>query len=218
MIGVTVAAAFLGRVSLIETGLVVGAEVAPIPTAIVVLGGVAASMFQRAKAEMVDPAVGAIVGAAGDLRAGEPLRSVVAGGAFGANLARRASQGLDLRAGSPDDFAMFGGEAALVAATIEMAVEGGGRVADMFDRLAVGMIEGERTRRERRAAMAPAVAQAVIVGGLPAIVLVQLFVSGRWIDLVSSGSAAAVMVIFGTLAIVIGVVWIIALVSRRAGT
>lgn len=194
--------------------LVIGAVHRPVPTGSVVLAVMAASTFRSSKLQQVDPAVGRIVSVAGDLRAGKPLRSVVSSGVLGERLASIADSGRPIRAPLRDLSADFGSDALLVQATLELAVEGGGPVADAFDRLAADMIESERTRRERRAALAPAVAQAVVVGGVPAAVLAYMLASGRWLTLLSAGPVSAAIVLFGTVTLLAGVLWIASLVER----
>ena len=76
------------------------------------------------------------------------------------------------------------------------------------------LIESERTRRERRAALAPAVAQALVVGGLPAMLLTTMLVNGRWLALLSEGTASAAIVGFGTVSLTCGIGWVILLVGR----
>lgn len=194
--------------------LVIGAVHRPVPTGTIVLCLVAASTFRSAKDQRVDPAVGRIVSVAGDLRAGKPLRSVVSSGVLGERLASIADSGRPIRAPLGELSADFGSDALLVQATLELAVRDGGPVADAFDRLAADMIESERTRRERRAALAPAVAQALVVGGVPAAVLVSMLASGRWLTLLSGGPVSAAIVVFGTGALLAGISWTVALVER----
>lgn len=214
MIGLVLALAIGARAPAIEVGLTIGALHQPLATGTIALGLIAASSFRSARNQQVDPAVGLIVSVAGDLRAGRPLRAVVASGVFGARSASVAESGRPIRAPLDELSVQFGVDAPLVQATLELAVEGGGPVADAFDRLAAGMIEAERTRRERRAALAPAVAQAVVLGGVPLALLLNMLVTGRWLALLSVGAASAAIVLVGTVAVVGGVVWIGVLVGR----
>ena len=66
--------------------------------------------------------------------------------------------------------------------------------------------------------MAPELAQAVVVAGVPLVALAQMLASGRWLDLVSAGSLQAAMLMAGTLAVLAGVAWIGALMRSRSGT
>lgn len=199
---------------MLEVGLVVAAVHHPVVTATLVLGLVAVSSLRSARDQQVDPSVGHIVSVAGDLRSGKPLRAVVSSGAFGQRLAAMADTGRPLAAPLEALTPTFGHDALLVHATLDIALEGGGPVADAFDRLAADMIESERTRRERRAALAPAVAQAIVVGGAPMILLVTMLVNGRWLALLSAGTASAAIVLFGSASLVGGIGWIVHLVGR----
>jgi Flp pilus assembly protein TadB len=142
------------------------------------------------------------------------LRSVVSSGVLGERLASLADSGRPIHAPFDDLEAMFGADALLVQATLDIATEGGGPVADTFDRLAADMIESERTRRERRAALAPAMAQVVVVGGAPAVVLVTMLANGRWLAMLAAGSASAAIALLGTVSLVVGIVWVMLLVDR----
>jgi hypothetical protein len=215
LIALILAVALVVRARAVDVALTIGAIHFPVVTATAVLGLAAATAFGEAKRSGVDPTVGIIVSVAGDLRAGRPLRAIVASGAFGERLASIAKRGLPIRAASIDWLAAFGPDARLVHATLELAVDAGGPVAGTFEQLAAGMIEAERTRRERRSAMAPAVAQAVVVGGVPVVMLGQMIVSGRWVDLVGRGGAVAGFVFSGTVAVVIGVAWVAFMVGGR---
>ncbi len=202
------------RARAVDVALTIAAIHRPTFAATVVFGLIASTSFRTARGQQVDPAVGLIVSVAGDLRAGKPLRAVVASGVLGERLASIAESGRSIRAPLDDLESRFGRDALLVQATVELAVEGGGPVAEAFDRLAADLIEAERTRRERRAALAPAVAQAVVVGGVPLALLANMMVTGRWLDLLSAGSVTATIILIGTAAVVVGVGWIAALVGR----
>ncbi len=215
MIAVTFAIALAVRARAADVALTIGAMRFPVVTGTVVLALVAGSAFTEAKHSRVDPKVGVIVSVAGDLRAGRPLRAIVASGVFGPRLAAVAGRGLPIRAASIDWLSEFGPDARLVHATLELAVDAGGPVAGTFEQLAAGMIEAERTRRERRAAMAPAVAQAAVVGGVPVATLGHMVVTGRWVDLVGRGGVTAGFVVSGTIAVAVGVAWIAAMVRGQ---
>jgi Flp pilus assembly protein TadB len=209
-----VAIAILVRAPLLEVALALGAIHQPIVAGTLVLGVVAASSFLSARDQHVDPSVGRIVSVAGDLRAGRPLRAVVSSGVLGERLASMADSGRPIRAPLDDLEATFGADALLVQATLDIATEGGGPVADTFDRLAADMIESERTRRERRAALAPALAQAVVVGGAPTVVLATMLANGRWLAMLAAGPSSAAIALFGAVSLVAGIVWTTALVGR----
>lgn len=214
MTALVLAGAILSRAPVYELMLVMGAIHRPIPTGVIVLGLVSVSSFREARDQLVDPAVGRIVSLAGDLRAGRPLRAVVASGVLGEQLASIAESGRPIRVPLDDLADGFGADALLVQATLDLAVDGGGPVADAFDRLAADLIESERTRRERRAALAPVIAQSVVVGGAPLVLLATMVANGRWLALLSAGPVSAAIVLFGTGSLVAGVVWVALLVAR----
>lgn len=214
MTALLVAVAIAARAPVFEVGLVVAAVHQPVVTATLVLALVSVSSLRSARDQQVDPSVGRIVSVAGDLRAGKPLRAVVSSGAFGERLAAVAATGRPISASLDILTPTFGHDALLVQATLDIALQGGGPVADAFDRLAADMIESERTRRERRAALAPALAQAIVVGGAPMILLVTMLVDGRLLALLSAGTASATIVLFGSSSLLVGIGWIVLLVGR----
>lgn len=206
------------RAPTLQVGLVVCALSAPVACLALVLVLTARSAFIAARAAPVDPAVGTIVTVAGELSSGRPLRDVAADGHFGLGLASRARHGLDLGTASVGELHMFGTRATMIVATLAMAAESGAAVAHVFERLAADLIEDDRIRRDRRAAMAPAVAQAAVVGGIPLVGLAQLFASGRWLEMLSRGSVEASLLVVGTSSILAGVLWIYLLVRGRSRT
>ena len=102
MIALVLASALVVRARAIDVALTIGALRFPVVTGTAVLGLGAATAFREAKVSRVDPTVGEIVSVAGDLRAGRPLRAVVASGAFGERLASVAASGMPIRAASLD--------------------------------------------------------------------------------------------------------------------
>lgn len=204
------------RVPGVNVALVLGAVAAPVLCLAVVLVIVARAAFEAARSEPVDSAVSTIVAVAGELKAGRTLRAVAADGHFGDGLASRARHGLELWNGAETELNDFGTHAALVQATLTLAAQSGAAVANVFERLAADLIEADRTRRDRRAAMAPAIAQAVVVAGVPLVALAQMIASGRWLDMAAEGSLQAAMLATGTIAVVGGVVWIGVLMRSRS--
>ena len=198
--------------------LLVGAVTAPVVCLAVVLVVTARTAFEQARSQPIDPAVATIVTVAGELKAGRTLRSIATDGHFGMGVASRARHGLDLATVSADELRGFGPEASMVFATLALATRSGSAVAHVFERLSADLIDADRTRRDRRAAMAPALAQAFVVAGVPLVALAQMLASGRWLDLVSAGSLQAAMLMAGTLAVLAGVAWIGALMRSRSGT
>ena len=196
--------------------ILAGALSWPIPTAVVLLVVVARSSLVEARSTPVDPGVGAVMAVAAELRSGAPLRAVLASGVLGPRVASAASTGRSFAEVGESAYERFGANAPAIAATLELAVRDGGPAAEMFESLAAVMLDAERTRRERRAAMAPAVLQAVVVGGIPMILLAQMTLSGRLVASLSAGGGLATVTIVGIGATITGVAVIAAMVSRGA--
>ena len=185
-------------------GILLASVLWPVPSALAILSFVAP----------VDPQVGAIVAIGSELRSGAPLRSILAQGALGPEIASRARAGGALAGLDEDLRGRFGADAPLVAASLRMATVDGGPAADVFDSLASAMLDVTRTRRERRAAMAPAVLQATVVGGAPMLALAHLAASGRLEEMLSAGGAEAATVLVGLCLTLIGTVTIVAMAVR----
>ena len=198
----------------LHRSILFGALTWPVPTAVALLIVVARASFVEARSRPVDPSVGMVISVAGELRSGAPLRSVLASGGLGPQVAARARSGRSFAAVPGDAFEIFGDDAALVAATVDLSVRDGGPAADMFESLGAVMLDAERTRRERRAAMAPAVLQAVVLGGIPILVLAQMAASGSLVAIVAEGGAAAMSVLVGSVATLAGVAAITAMIVR----
>lgn len=196
--------------------LVLGAVTVPVVCLAVVLVVTARAAFEAARSQPVDPAVATIVAVAGELKAGRTLRAVATEGHFGATLAARARHGLELDGVPEAELRGFGSEAPTILATLALAARSGAAVAHVFERLAADLIEVDRTRRDRRAAMAPAIAQAVVVAGVPVVALAQMVASGRWLDMMAAGTVQAAMLVIGTAAVLGGVLWIGAVMRTRS--
>ena len=193
-----------------------GALLWPIPAAVVLVVVVARSSLAEARSSPVDPSVGAVMAVAAELRSGAPLRAVLASGVLGPRVASAASTGRSFAEVGESAYERFGAYAPAVVATLELAVRDGGPAAEMFESLAAVMLDAERTRRERRAAMAPAVLQAVVVGGIPMILMAQMTLSGRLVASLSAGGGLAIVTIVGIGATITGVAVIAGMVSRGA--
>lgn len=200
----------------VHRAVLLGALLWPIPTALFLLAVTARSSLVEARSAPVDPAVGAVMAVAAELRSGAPLRSVLASGVLGPRIASAASTGRSFTDVPESAYERFGAHAPMVSATLELAVRDGGPAAEMFESLAAVMLDAERTRRERRAAMAPAVLQAAVVGGIPLILMAQMALTGRLVASLSAGGGLAIVTIVGMGSTAAGVVVIVAMVSRGA--
>jgi len=150
---------------------------------------------------------------AADLRAGSSIRSALADAAAGQDdpalvvVGRKAVTGepLDEVGASLAELPINGPRAAAAVRVVALA---GGRAADVFSRLADRAAEEAHLRRERRVLSAQSRLSAVVIGGLPVVVLV----AGGWErarDLAASGSGGAALAGIGLGAQAVGslVVW-----------
>lgn len=105
---------------------------------------------------------------------------------------------------------------ALTSAALGMASQTGGSVAEVMDQLVAQVMALDDLDRERKAAMAPILLQAAIVGGVPTIALVGMAVSGRLIELAAAGPVEAGIVAVGSGLVLLGALSV-ARISQRAG-
>ena len=159
---------------------------------------------------------------AGDLRAGSSLR-------FALGAAAQQATGLRLeravrlaRAGQPLDRVADQMEVALprlgrlAASAVRTAGITGGRVADVFDGLALLATDEVDLIRERRAATAQSRFSAWIVGGIPVVYLVVAGVTGRLAVLHTAGAIGVVLLSLGLVLLAGGIATIWATL-RTAG-
>jgi hypothetical protein len=165
------------------------------------------------------PAVLALVAVSSELQAGATLRGAII------NIGRdddRFSQAARLaRAGRPMAGvleAMAGGLGSfgrLASAALGMAASTGGSAAAVVDQLVAQVMSLDELERERRAAMAPILLQAVVVGGAPIGVLLTMLVSGRLVELAAAGTVEAGMVGIGSALVLTGA-GLVARIAHRA--
>lgn len=196
-------------------GTVVLAPWAAVPLAMLLLAyGVA-----KNRAGHRDDEVLAMVALAGELRAGQSLRSAVAALAIRDRSFEKASR-LAMAGRPMNEVAEAMGEATgrfgqIVSTAFRVAGDSGGGAARTFEQLAAQAMAIDDLEREEKAAAAPAMAQAVIVGGVPALVLGAMLVGGRIGETFSSGPVQAFSVGVGSLLVVVGIAWV-SLVAWRA--
>jgi tight adherence protein B len=102
-----------------------------------------------------------------------------------------------------------------VALAVKVASATGGRVSEVFDRLAVLAAEAEAMRRERRALSAQARLSSLIVGGFPLVYLLWQLLGGGWARLVASGPLGRASLVLGLVLLGLGAV-AVALMLLRA--
>lgn len=163
-----------------------------------------------------------LLGVAGELRAGQGVRAAMA------EAGRRTSR-LDFRAvrrlvasGAPlERIATEVAQAmpvhgALAASALRVADRTGGRVAEVFDSTAALALEEDEIHQERRAATAQARASAVIVVGIPVLVVAYRMLSGDLARSLSSSPVSAFLTMFGMALLGLGIVVMMVLIKKAA--
>lgn len=161
-----------------------------------------------------------LLGVAGELRAGQGVRAAIA------EAGRRTSR-LDFRAvrrlvasGAPlERISAALAQAmpvhgALAAAALRVADRTGGRVAEVFDSTAALALEEDELHQERRAATAQARASAVIVVGIPVLVVAYRMLSGDLAAGLSANPVSAFLTMLGMTLLGLGVVVMTVLIKR----
>lgn len=188
---------------------------APVPAVVAVsvwlLHGLRHAPLRRA----LSPISGALLSIAGDMRAGATLRqTLMTSPIVGREARRMLAAGRPLEVAAPHVVSQFGSVGPVVAAAIRLAGRTGVATSDLFGELASQVLEMDEVRREIRLASAPVIAQGVVVGGIPALLVVWMIGSGRLAELVATGPVHAVVALAGTLLIVMGIGVTVFLVRR----
>jgi hypothetical protein len=202
-----------------ESVAIVAAFVAPIPMAMAIaLLAAAAARSARAERPGRSRAVLLMVRLSADLHAGHSLRTAIIElartevGLAGAG--RLAEAGRPIAELTPELAGAFGRYGGLVGAAVRMASAAGGPIAAVVDELVVQAMALDDLERERRAAMAPALIQAAVVGGVPLVILVGAIAGGRLLELVATGPVHAVTALGGSVLVLGGVAWVAVIVWR----
>lgn len=159
-------------------------------------------------------------GVAAELRAGAGLRGALESAAGRApelslgSVVRRAVTGRPLPEVAAELAAALPGNGRLAAAAVRTAGATGGRVADVFDGLALMALEEAELARERRVATAQARLSAMIVAGLPVLFLAVLVVTGRLELLSGAGAAGMALLTAGLTLLAVGVIAIWMMIRR----
>ncbi len=155
---------------------------------------------------------------ASELAGGSTLRSalvvVLSARPSHASVVRLAAAGRPMDEVGDEMERCFGRYGRLVGASVRLTSRLGGSAAPVFEHLAAHVLALEEVARERRAAIAPGILQASIVGGVPVVALGGMVVSGRWVELVAGGGLSTVVVAVGTLLVGAGVAWVGLIVWR----
>jgi hypothetical protein len=190
---------------------VVAAWVMPWPSLAVTAVVVSASL--RGRPGLSDGEAAVMVGIAAELKAGQSLRGAIVAAATGESLApvrRLALAGVPIADVAELLAKRVGGDRWMTRAVLTVADRTGGSTATAFEQLAAHSLARQQLRRERRSAAAPALLEALLVGGIPLALVISRLVRG---DLSGRGgfevlviAAGAVMVTGGS-ALVAWMVW-----------
>jgi Flp pilus assembly protein TadB len=104
----------------------------------------------------------------------------------------------------------------VTAAALRMAAVSGGQLAPVIDRLAAEVLSLDDLRRERRAAVAPAMLQAAILAIGPFGVVAWMLVSGRLLQMFAAGPVHATLVLAGMVLVIAGVAAVVWIARRGA--
>jgi Flp pilus assembly protein TadB len=201
----------MGSASTAHRLVVAAALVAPLPT-LLGLGLVLARTRRSGEAPVMGDEAAALLDVLGSLRAGETLRSSLAGLSSEVGRMVRVGASTDVLAGAVGR--SLGDQGPIAAAAVRLLDEAGGPAAPVIEELAAQATETVRIKRELRAAVAAPVLQGAIVGGAPLAVLVSLVVSGGFGRIVTTSSAHAMVAFGGTAMTLVGVGWVIAIVRK----
>jgi tight adherence protein B len=214
---------------IVATGLALGASPlrlvlawsawqAPMPFAMAMAASSATS-FLAGRRRTREPEEAVVLRrAAAELKAGKSLRMALLAAAQGSSLDLGRAVRLGV-AGRPLAEvavalapAMKGGQA--VAAAVRVAATTGGRVSEVFDRLAVMASEEAALRRERRVLTAQARLSAGIVGGFPLVFVFWLALGGGLARLIELGPVGLWVTVVGLGFLLSGIVVVLALLWK----
>ena len=161
-----------------------------------------------------------LLGVAGELRAGQGVRAAIAeAGQRSTRLNFRSVRRLVASGASLDRISDALSEAmpvhgALTAAALRVADRTGGRVAEVFDAAAALALEEDELRQERRAATAQARTSAVVVVGIPVLVIVYRILSGDLARSMSASPVSAFLTLSGITLLGLGIAVMLILIKR----
>lgn len=193
---------------------VAAAWMAPWPalaaTALVVSGSL------RGRPGSSDGEAGVMVAIAGELRAGQSLRSAIVAAATGESLApvrRLAAAGVPMVEVAESLAERLGGDRWMTRAVLTVADRTGGSTAAAFEQLASHALARRQLQRERRAATAPALLEALLVGGIPLLVVMTRLAQG---ELLGQGGVEGLVMAGGAVMVVGGAAMVAWMLWRSA--
>lgn len=163
-----------------------------------------------------------LLGMAGELRAGQGVRAAIA--AAGGRSSRLDFHGVRRLVASGASLDRISGavtqampiHGSLAAAALSVADRTGGKVAEIFDFTAQLAVEEDELRQERRAATAQARTSAVVVVGIPVLVIVYRAISGGLAQTLRAGAVSAFLTIAGVTLLGLGISVMLILIKRAA--
>ncbi len=163
-----------------------------------------------------------LLGMAGELRAGQGVRAAMAAAGQRSSrldfhgVRRLVASGASLDRISAAVTAAMPVHGALAAAALRVADRTGGRVAEVFDFTAALAVEEDELRQERRAATAQAKTSAVVVVGIPALVIVYRIISGGLARSLAASPISAVLTIAGVTLLGLGMAVMLILIRKAS--
>lgn len=161
-----------------------------------------------------------LLGIAGELRAGQGVRAAIAeAGQRSSRLdfhavRRLVASGASLERISEAVREAMPAHGALTAAALRVADRTGGRVAEVFDSAAALALEEEELGQERKAATAQAKTSAVVVVGIPVMVILYRVLSGSLAQSISASAVSAFLTISGVALLGMGIAVMLILIKR----
>lgn len=163
-----------------------------------------------------------LLGVAGELRAGMGVRSAMAAAGQRSSrldfrpVRRLVASGASLQRISQAVTEAMPVHGSLASAALRVADRTGGRVAAVFDSAAALALEEDELRQERRAATAQARTSAVVVVGIPVLVVIYRFLSGDMARSLSANPLSTLLTIAGITLLVLGVAVMLVLIKRAS--
>lgn len=161
-----------------------------------------------------------LLGVAGELRAGQGVRTAIADAGHRSSrlnfhtVRRMVASGASLERISEAVAEAMPVHGALAAAALRVADRTGGRVAEVFDSAAALALEEDELLQERRAATAQARTSAVVVVGIPVLVIVYRILSGGMARSLSASPISAFLTISGVTLLGLGIAVMLILIKK----
>ncbi|MDE0122535.1 MAG: type II secretion system F family protein [bacterium] len=163
-----------------------------------------------------------LLGVAGELRAGLGVRSAMAAAGQRSSrldfhpVRRLVASGAPLDRISEAVTEAMPVHGSLASAALRVADRTGGRVAEVFDSAAALALEEDELRQERRAATAQARTSAVVVVGIPVLVVIYRILSGSLSRSLSANPLSALLTVAGITLLALGVAVMLVLIKRAS--